>query len=134
MRKKTGIIIIGILCAFSLLADEGMWLPQLLQATGIYQQMKKAGCKLTPEQIYSVNQSSLKDAIVLFGGGCTAEIVSDKGLIITNHHCGYSSVVNLSTVEKNYLKNGYWARNQNEELYCPNLSVSIVVRNRGCDE
>jgi len=122
-----GIVVI-FSCVFRLMADEGMWLPQLLRATGIYQQMKNAGCKLTPEQIYSVNQSSLKDAIVLFGGGCTAEIVSNKGLIITNHHCGYSSIVNLSTVEKNYLKNGYWARNQNEELYCPNLSVSIVVR------
>lgn len=110
------------------LADEGMWLPQLLQATGIYQKMKDAGCKLTPEQIYDINHASIKDAIVLFGGGCTAEIVSDKGLIITNHHCGYSSVAGLSTVEKNYLKNGYWAKNQNEELYCPNLSVSIVIK------
>lgn len=109
-------------------ADEGMWLPQLLQATGIYQKMKQAGCKLTPEQIYSVNHSSLKDAIVLFGGGCTAEIVSDKGLFITNHHCGYSSIVSLSSVEKNYLKNGYWAKTQQEELYCPNLTVSIIVR------
>lgn len=113
---------------FILKADEGMWLPQLLQATGVYQKMKQYGCKLTPEQIYSVNHSSLKDAIVLFGGGCTAEVVSDKGLIITNHHCGYSSIVSLSTVEKNYLKNGYWAKGMEEELPCPNLSVSIVVK------
>ena len=126
--KKIGISGIYLFISLFLLADEGMWLPQLLQATGIYQKMKQAGCKLTPEQIYSVNQSSLKDAIVLFGGGCTAEIVSEKGLIITNHHCGYSSIVGLSTVEKNYLKKGYWAKNHQEELYCPNLSVSIVVR------
>jgi hypothetical protein len=126
MRKFILYLFIGFTSLLS--ADEGMWLPQLLQATGVYQKMKQAGCKLTPEQIYSVNKSSLKDAIVLFGGGCTGEIISEKGLMITNHHCGYSSVVNLSTVEKNYLKNGYWAKNQNEELYCPNLSVSIVVR------
>ncbi len=109
-------------------ADEGMWLPQLLEATGVYAKMKKAGCKLSPEQIYSVNKACLKDAIVLFGGGCTAEIISDKGLILTNHHCGYSSIVAHSTVQKNYLKNGYWAKTQNEELYTPNLTASIVVR------
>lgn len=126
MRKFILYLFIGFTSLLS--ADEGMWLPQLLQATGVYQKMKQEGCKLTPEQIYSVNKSSLKDAIVLFGGGCTGEIISEKGLMITNHHCAYSSVVNLSTVEKNYLKNGYWAKNQNEELYCPNLSVSIVVR------
>ncbi|MCX7728901.1 MAG: S46 family peptidase [Bacteroidia bacterium] len=127
--KAKGYILSLYLLSFSIsIADEGMWLPQLLQITGVYQKMKDAGCKLTPEQIYSVNHSSLKDAIVLFGGGCTAEIVSEKGLIITNHHCGYSSIVNLSTVEKNYLKKGYWARKQEEELYCPNLTVSLVVR------
>lgn len=126
--KKISSIIIFLYIPIMAIADEGMWLPQLLKATGIYQKMKEAGCKLTPEQIYSVNHSSLKDAIVLFGSGCTAEIISDKGLIITNHHCGYSSIVNLSSVEKNYLKKGYWAKNHQEELYCPNLSVSIVVR------
>ncbi len=126
--KKLLFIYFNLFFTFNMWADEGMWLPNLLQATGIYSKMKEAGCKLTPEQIYSVNKSSLKDAIVLFGGGCTGEIISDKGLFITNHHCGYSSVVNLSTVEKNYLKNGYWAKNHQEELYCPNLTISIVVR------
>ncbi len=126
--KKLVFISLNLFFTFNIWADEGMWLPNLLQATGIYSKMKEAGCKLTPEQIYSVNKSSLKDAIVLFGGGCTGEIISDKGLFITNHHCGYSSVVNLSTVEKNYLKHGYWAKNHQEELYCPNLTISIVVR------
>lgn len=130
MKRSKYLIVTGLLfvVSFITLADEGMWLPHLLRATGVYQKMKSAGCKLTPEQIYSVNHASLKDAVVLFGAGCTGEIVSDKGLLITNHHCGYSSIVKLSTVEKNYLKNGYWARNHQEELYCPGLSVSIVVR------
>ncbi len=126
--KKTIVFTLFLLLNLISFADEGMWLPNLLQTMGIYQKMKQAGCQLTPEQIYSVNRSSLKDAIVLFGGGCTGEIISDKGLLITNHHCGYSSIVRLSTVQKNYLKNGYWAKNHQEELYCPNLSVSIVVK------
>lgn len=126
--KKFFVLSNAFLLSLITFADEGMWLPQLLQATGIYQKMKNAGCKLTPEQIYSVNHSSIKDAVVLFGGGCTCEIISEKGLIITNHHCGYSTVAGLSTVEKNYLERGYWAKNQNEELYSPNLSVSIVVK------
>ena len=82
-------------------ADEGMWLPQLLNAMNI-KDMKKNGLKLTAEQIYSVNKSSLKDAIVQFAGGCTAEIVSDQGLILTNHHCGFSAIAYHSTVEKDY--------------------------------
>ncbi len=108
-------------------ADEGMWLPQLLNAMNI-KDMKKNGLKLTAEQIYSINKSSLKDAIVQFGGGCTAEIVSDKGLILTNHHCGYSSIAYHSTVEKDYLTNGFWAMNKNEEVYTPNLTATIINR------
>lgn len=108
-------------------ADEGMWLPQLLNAMNI-KDMKKNGLKLTAEQIYSVNKSSLKDAIVQFGGGCTAEIVSNQGLILTNHHCGYSSIAYHSTVEKDYLTNGFWAMNKNEEVYTPNLTATIIQR------
>ncbi|MES2133659.1 MAG: S46 family peptidase [Bacteroidota bacterium] len=108
-------------------ADEGMWLPQLLNAMNI-KDMKKNGLKLTAEQIYSVNKSSLKDAIVQFGGGCTAEIVSNQGLILTNHHCGYSAIAFHSTVEKDYLTKGFWAMNKNEEIYTPNLTATIINR------
>ncbi len=108
-------------------ADEGMWLPQLLNAMNI-KDMKKNGLKLTAEQIYSVNKSSLKDAIVQFGGGCTAEIISNQGLILTNHHCGYSSIAYHSTVEKDYLTHGFWAMNKNEEVYTPNLTATIIQR------
>lgn len=104
-----------------------MWLPQLLNAMNI-KDMKKNGLKLTAEQIYSVNKSSLKDAIVQFGGGCTAEIVSNEGLMITNHHCGYSSIAYHSSIEKDYLKNGFWAMNKKEEVYTPNLTATIINR------
>src|SRR5688572_24161236 len=105
--KKLSLVFSLVLVSFVGLADEGMWLPQLLNALNI-KDMQKNGCKLTAEQIYSVNKSSLKDAIVQFGGGCTAEIISDQGLILTNHHCGYSAIVYHSKVEHDYLKNGFW--------------------------
>ena len=85
-------------------ADEGMWLPFMIGRN--YEDMKKHGLKLTPEQIYSINQSSLKDAIVSFGGFCSGEIISKKGLILTNHHCGYDAIADASTPEKNYLDKG----------------------------
>ncbi len=116
-----------LISSFIAKADEGMWLPQLLNAMNI-KDMKKNGLKLTAEQIYSVNKSSLKDAIVQFGGGCTAEIVSNQGLILTNHHCGYSSIAYHSTVEKDYLTKGFWAMNKNEEVYTPNLTATIINR------
>lgn len=125
MKKR---LLFGILvCSFLAKADEGMWLPQLLNAMNI-KDMKKNGLKLTAEQIYSINKSSLKDAIVQFGGGCTGEVVSSQGLLITNHHCGYSSIAFHSTVEKDYLTRGYWAMNKNEELYTPNLTVTFINR------
>jgi hypothetical protein len=111
----------------SLLADEGMWLPQLIEAMN-YKDMKKNGLKLTAEQLYSVNKSSMKDAVVQFGGGCTAEIISDQGLILTNHHCGYSSITFHSTVQHDYLTNGFWAMNKNEEIYTPSLTVTFINR------
>jgi hypothetical protein len=122
-------ILLALTLVISLIskADEGMWLPQLLNAMNI-KDMKKNGLKLTAEQIYSVNKSSLKDAIVQFGGGCTAEIISSQGLILTNHHCGYSSIAYHSTVEKDYLTNGFWAMNKNEEVYTPNLTATIIQR------
>lgn len=105
-------------------AVEGMWIPSLIDM--FHSDMQTYGLKLTPEQIYSTNKSSLKDAIVQFNGGCTAEIVSDQGLLFTNHHCGYSSIQRHSSVEKDYLKNGFWAKNQQEELACPWLRVTFV--------
>ena len=89
-------------------ADEGMWLLPYLQKMNIAD-MRAKGCELSAEEIYSMNNSSLKDAIVIFGGGCTGEIVSPDGLLFTNHHCGYGSIQSLSSVEHDYLKNGFWA-------------------------
>ncbi|MFC2111132.1 S46 family peptidase, partial [Bacteroidota bacterium] len=102
--KRLNILLIAVLISFStsLRADEGMWLPILLN----HADMKAKGLKLSAEDIYSINKACLKDAIVLFGGGCTAEIVSSEGLILTNHHCGYRSIQKHSSVEHDYLTNG----------------------------
>ncbi|MBN2681863.1 MAG: S46 family peptidase [Bacteroidales bacterium] len=108
-------------------ADEGMWLPLLVERLN-YDDMKKMGCKLTPEEIYSVNKSSLKDAIVLFGNGCTGEIISDKGLLLTNHHCGLSQIQKHSSVENDYLTHGFWAKSLGEELPNAGLKVSFLIR------
>lgn len=124
-----------ILCTISALlmivagarADEGMWLLPLIQKMNS-KAMSEAGCKLTPEQIYSINNSSLKDAIVQFGGGCTGEIISDKGLLVTNHHCGYSSIQKLSSPEHNYLEDGFWAMSNKEELPVKGLSVKFLQK------
>lgn len=118
-----------LLVCFSFLtfskADEGMWIPLLLKYNEA--EMQQMGFKLTAEDIYSVNSHSMKDAIVLFGGGCTGELISPEGLLITNHHCGYSIVQSLSSLENNYLHNGFWAKNKSEELPCPGLSVTFLV-------
>ncbi|MCF8371317.1 MAG: S46 family peptidase [Bacteroidales bacterium] len=111
----------------SLRADEGMWLPLFIERLN-YADMQKLGLKLTPEEIYSVNHSSLKDAIVQFGGGCTGEIISDQGLLLTNHHCGLGQIQEHSSIEHDYLTNGFWAMNKDEELANPGLSVSFLVR------
>jgi hypothetical protein len=124
--KNKFLLIFTLVCLFAK-ADEGMWMPQLIEALNI-KDMKKNGFKLTAEQIYSINKASMKDAVAIFGGGCTAEVISNKGLILTNHHCGYSSIASLSTVEKDYLKNGYFAMNQGEEMYCKNLTVTFIKR------
>ncbi|KNB62656.1 S46 family peptidase [Chryseobacterium sp. Hurlbut01] len=108
-------------------ADEGMWLLMLIKRlNGV--DMQKEGLHLTPEEIYSVNNSSLKDAIVSFGGFCTGEIVSDKGLIFTNHHCGYGAVAAASTPSKDYLKNGFWAMKEKDEFNAKDLYVRFLVR------
>lgn len=107
-------------------ADEGMWLPMLIGKN--YEQMKKQGFKLTPEDLYSVNKASIKDAIVSFGGFCTGEIVSKKGLIFTNHHCGYDAAASNSTPENNILDNGFYAKSYQEEKPIQGLFVRFLVR------
>ena len=108
-------------------AGEGMWLPLLLSQLN-EKEMRDMGMRITAEDIYSINHSSLKDAIVLFGGGCTGELVSDQGLMLTNHHCGYSNIQKHSSLEHDYLTNGFWAQRMEEELPNPGLSVTFLVR------
>jgi hypothetical protein len=107
-------------------AEEGMLIPSLISA--FESDMKAKGMKLSADDIYSINKTSLKDAILQFGGGCTAEIVSKQGLLLTNHHCGYSYIQSHSSLEKDYLKNGFWAKNQAEELANPGLTAMRIVR------
>jgi hypothetical protein len=115
-------------CVLTLLATahEGMWLPTLLKS--IEGDLQSAGLQLSAEDIYSINKGSLKDAIVLFGGGCTAEVIGQKGLILTNHHCGFGAITDHSTVENDRLKNGFWAASISEELRNPGLTATFVVR------
>jgi hypothetical protein len=107
--------------------DEGMWLPMLVERLN-YVDMQKMGLKLSPQEIYDINHSSLKDAIVNMGGFCTAEVVSDKGLLFTNHHCGYDAIQKHSSIEYDYLTDGFWARSLEEELPNEGLSVSFLVK------
>ena len=126
MKKVTQSLLIVLLFSFSVIhAHEGMWIPSLLKV--LEGQMQSEGMKITAEDIYSINKSSLKDAIVHFGGGCTAEVVSKKGLILTNHHCGYSQIQQHSSLENNLLKNGFWAMSMKEELKNPGLTATFIV-------
>ena len=124
-------ILITILAALSLsipaIADEGMWLLPLLQKMN-GKAMAELGCRLTPDQIYSINNGSIKDAVVQFGGGCTGEIISDEGLLVTNHHCGYGSIQRLSTPEHNYLEDGFWAMTRDQEIPVQGLTVKFLKR------
>jgi hypothetical protein len=125
--KKVLIACAVALMAVSARADEGMWLLPYLNKLNI-KDMKAKGLKLSAEDIYSVNRGSLKDAIVIFGGGCTGEVVSSEGLLLTNHHCGYGQIQALSSVERDFLKNGFWAMSRGEEIPAPGLSVTFVRR------
>ena len=107
-------------------ADEGMWLPNKIKER--IKEMRKMGFKLKADDIYSDNKASLKDAVVQFGGGCTGEFISSEGLLLTNHHCGYGSIQMLSSVEHDYLTDGYWAKSRAEELHVPGLTVSLLVK------
>ena len=125
--KRILTLLAALAISVSAVADEGMWLlPLLKQLNG--KDLKAAGCKLSPEEIYSINKTSLKDAIVHFGGGCTGEMISGQGLLVTNHHCGYSSIQGLSTDDHNYLMDGYWAKTLDQEIPCPDLTVTFLVR------
>lgn len=120
-------ILFSILLSLPSKADEGMWLPILLEQLTITD-MQARGFKLTAEDVYSINKSSMKDAVVQFGGGCTAELISAKGLLLTNHHCGYGFIqYHSSPGEKDYLKNGFWAMSQDQELPCPGLTATFIV-------
>lgn len=108
-------------------ADEGMWLPLFLQQLN-EKEMKAMGIKISAKDIYSINSGSLKDAIVSFGGGCTGEVISSKGLLLTNHHCGFDAIQNNSTLDHNYIRDGFWAKSFSEELPNQGLTVTFIVR------
>lgn len=125
MIKRLIISAIACFAIATTFADEGMWLPTHIKER--VKIMRKMGFKLKADDIYSADKPSLKDAVVQFGGGCTGEFVSEQGLLLTNHHCGYSSIQKLSSVEHDYLTNGYWAQSMAEELPVPGLTVSLLV-------
>ena len=124
--KKFLLTLLATLVLLPAVADEGMWLPSLISSR--IKDMRSKGFKLTTEDIYSINKASMKDAVVLFGGFCTGEIISEEGLVLTNHHCGYDAIQSHSAVEHDYLTNGFWARNRQEELPNEGLWVRILVR------
>ena len=126
MNKKINLLcILMMLFFFGARADDGMWLPYSINGQNLAD-MQRLGCKLTAEQIFSFNQPSLKDAIVQFGGGCTGELISPEGLLLTNHHCGLSYVQTHASVEHDYLKDGFWARSKDQELPNEGLTVSFL--------
>ena len=125
-KRSFFLFIVATFFSLVSLADEGLWLPILLEQLN-EPDMKSMGLKLTADDIYSINHSSLKDAVCLFGGGCTAEVVSDKGLILTNHHCGYYTIQSHSSQQNNYLINGFWANDFKDELSNGGLSVTFIV-------
>jgi len=128
MKKITVFLLaLNLLTSNFIKADEGMWLPLFLKAMN-ESDMQNKGLKLSAEDIYSINKSSLKDAIVHFNGGCTAEIISEQGLMFTNHHCGYGQIQAHSSVENDLLTNGFWAKSQAEELTNPGLTATLIVR------
>jgi len=125
MKQIVAILCAAFLISGSIKAAEGMWIPILLQKYNI-EEMQELGFKLTAEDIYSVNQASMKDAVVIFGGGCTGELISNEGLLITNHHCGYGAIQSHSSLENDYLTNGFWAMNRDEELTNPGLKATFL--------
>jgi hypothetical protein len=134
MKKVLLFVVSAImLIPASVKADEGMWFLMFIERLN-HRDMQKMGLQLTAQEIYSINNHSLKDAIVQFNGGCTAEMISKDGLVLTNHHCGYDAIAELSSAEKNYLKDGYWAANRKEELKPSSLFVRFFVRMDDCSK
>ena len=127
MKKLFATLLMAVLFTPQLLADEGMWLLQLMRQQNLEDQMRKQGLTMSVDGIYSPDAPSLKDAIGIFGGGCTGEVISPNGLVITNHHCGFSFIQQLSTVEHNYLHNGFWSQSYEEELPCESIGFTFVV-------
>ena len=128
MKKIFATLLMAVLFTPQLMADEGMWLLQLMRQQNLEDQMRKQGLEITADDIYNPNAPSLKDAIGIFGGGCTGEVISPNGLVITNHHCGFSFIQQLSTVEHNYLHNGFWSQSYEEELPCEGIAFTFVVK------
>ena len=128
MRKLFATLLMAVLFTPQLMADEGMWLLQLMRQQNLEDQMRKQGLQMSVDGIYSPDAPSLKDAIGIFGGGCTGEVISPNGLVITNHHCGFSFIQQLSTVEHNYLHNGFWSQSYEEELPCEKIGFTFVVK------
>ncbi len=124
-QRRFALILMVLLLASPMRGDEGMWLLPLIKKLNI-KDMHKIGFKLSADEIYHANRSSLKDAIIHFGGGCTGEVISPEGLVLTNHHCGYRFIQQLSSVENDYLQHGYWAMNRDEELKTDRLSVTFL--------
>ena len=127
MKKFLLLLIIGIALFLKGFAEEGMWLPQLLQTLN-EKEMKKMGMKINASDIYNISKGSLKDAIVSFGGFCTAEVISDKGLLLTNHHCGFDAIQNHSSLQNNYIRDGFWAYNHDQELQNAGLFATFIIR------
>ena len=123
---RFSLIILALVTANGTLAKEGMWIPTLLNA--VEGDMQAMGMHLSAEDIYSINDGSLKDAVVHFNGGCTAEMISSEGLLLTNHHCGFGQIAFHSTVENDYLKDGFWAMTRAEELVNPDLFARFIHR------
>jgi len=128
MKRKLAVLFtMLVLLGRVLFADEGMWIPLLLEKYNI-EEMQEMGFRLTAEDVYSINRASMKDAVVIFGGGCTGELISDRGLLLTNHHCGYGRIQAHSTLEHDYLTHGFWAMSPEEELPNPGLTATFLVR------
>src|SRR4030095_10137497 len=128
MKYIKVLFVVLFTCLISLVrGEEGMWLPLFLEKLN-EKQMKGLGMKITAKDIYSINKGSLKDAVVSFGGFCTGEVISSKGLVLTNHHCGFDAIQNHSTLDRNYIRDGFWAKNYAEEIPNPGLFVTFIVR------
>ena len=126
MKKITLFLLFALLMPVVAIADEGMWIPMLLGRNEAA--MQKAGMRITAKDIYDINHACLKDAVILFNQGCTGEFVSDQGLFLTNHHCGYYYITSNSTVEHDYLTHGFWAMSREQEIPCKGLTATRLVR------